>query len=84
MLHTKICLPSECVFKNHTVNKMQLKHFEHLANLERSIVKQQFQRAVKAPVLPFGPKIGEENKKEGKQEPKEKSWGKTTPRKQQG
>ena len=34
---------------------MQLKHFEHLANLERSIVKEQFQKAVKAPVLPFGP-----------------------------
>ena len=29
---------------------MQLKHFEHLANLERSIIKQQFQKAAKAPV----------------------------------
>ena len=29
---------------------MQLKHFEHLANLERSIIKTQFQRAAKAPV----------------------------------
>ena len=28
---------------------MQLKHFEHLANLERSIIKQQFQRAARAP-----------------------------------
>ena len=49
---------------------MQLKHFEHLANLERSIVKQQFQRAVKAPVLPFGPKIGEQKRIQGKQKPK--------------
>ena len=41
---------------------MQLKHFEHLANLERSIIKQQFQRAVKAPVLPFGAKMqGKQN-----------------------
>ena len=55
---------------------MQLKHLEHLANLERSIVKQQFQRAVKAPVLPFGPKIGEEKRKEGKQKPKERKPGK--------
>ena len=29
---------------------MQLKHFEHLANLERNIIKTQFQRAAKAPV----------------------------------
>ena len=29
---------------------MQLKHFEHLANLERSIIKQQFVKAAKAPV----------------------------------
>ena len=52
---------------------MQLKHFEHLANLERSIVKEQFQKAVKAPVLPFGPKIGEQKKLEGKQQPKERN-----------
>ena len=30
---------------------MQLKHFEHLANLERSIIKQQFVRAAKAPTV---------------------------------
>ena len=30
---------------------MQLKHFEHLANLERSIIKQQFVRASKAPTV---------------------------------
>ena len=30
--------------------KMSLKHFEHLANLERSIIKNQFQKAAKAPV----------------------------------
>ena len=29
---------------------MHLKHFEHLANLERSIIKQQFVKAAKAPV----------------------------------
>ena len=37
---------------------MQLKHFEHLANLERSIIKQQFVNAAKKPAppsLPFGP-----------------------------
>ena len=28
---------------------MQLKHFENLANLERSIIKQQFVKAAKAP-----------------------------------
>ena len=55
---------------------MQLKHFEHLANLERSIVKEQFQKAVKAPVLPFGPKIGEQKRVAGKQKPKEKKLGK--------
>ena len=76
MPHTKICLPSECVFKNRTIKKMQLKHFEHLANLERSIVKEQFQKAVKAPVLPFGPKIGEQKRVEGKQKPKERKLGK--------
>ena len=37
--------------------KMSLKHFEHLANLERNIIKQQFLNAAKqpAPPLPFGP-----------------------------
>ena len=37
---------------------MQLKHFEHLANLERNIIKQQFVNAAKKPAppsLPFGP-----------------------------
>ena len=29
---------------------MSLKHFEHLANLERNIIKQQFVKAAKAPV----------------------------------
>ena len=31
---------------------MQLKHFEHLANLERSIIKQQFLRAAKQSEVP--------------------------------
>ena len=48
---------------------MQLKHFEHLANLDRSIIKEQLQKAAKAPVLPFGPKIGEEKRIVGKQKP---------------
>ena len=35
---------------------MHLKHFEHLANLERNIIKQQFVNAAKKPpALPFGP-----------------------------
>ena len=40
---------------------MSLKHFEHLANLERNIIKQQFVKAAKAPVtmsyaIPYGAK----------------------------
>ena len=36
---------------------MQLKHFENLANLERSIIKQQFVKAAKAPVtMSYGAK----------------------------
>ena len=36
---------------------MHLKHFEHLANLERNIIKSQFQRAAKAPVtMSYGAK----------------------------
>ena len=36
---------------------MQLKHFDHLANLERNIIKSQFQRAAKAPVtMSYGAK----------------------------
>ena len=38
-------------------SKMQLKHFENLANLERSIIKQQFVKAAKAPVpMSYGAK----------------------------
>ena len=55
---------------------MQPKDFEQLANLERSIVKEQFQRAVKVPTLPFGPKIGEK-RLVGKQKPTEKKVGKS-------
>ena len=55
---------------------MQLKHFEHLANLERSIVKEQFQQAVKnAPNLPFGPRMPKYRLK-GKQAPREQKLGK--------
>ena len=36
---------------------MSLKHFEHLANLERNIIKQQFVKAAKAPVaMSYGAK----------------------------
>ena len=37
---------------------MQLKHFEHLANLERSIIKEQFVRAAKQSeaARPYGKK----------------------------
>ena len=37
---------------------MQPKHFEHLANLERSVLKKQFQNVLKPPhpTLPFGAK----------------------------
>ena len=34
---------------------MQLRHFENLANLERQVIKQQFQKVVNPPTLPFGP-----------------------------
>ena len=56
---------------------MQLKHFEHLANLERSIIKEQFVRAANRshPTMPFGPKIGKEKRLKGKQKPKEKRLG---------
>ena len=57
---------------------MQLKHFEHLANLERNIIKQQYVNAAKKPVpptFPFGPKIGKDKRLKGKQKPKEKKLG---------
>ena len=34
---------------------MQLKDWENLANLERQVIKQQFQKVVKPPTMPFGP-----------------------------
>ena len=34
---------------------MQLKDWENLANLERQVIKQQFQKVVKPPPMPFGP-----------------------------
>ncbi len=34
---------------------MQPRHFENLANLERQVIKQQFQKVVNPPTLPFGP-----------------------------
>ena len=34
---------------------MHLKDWENLANLERQVIKQQFQKVVKPPAMPFGP-----------------------------
>ena len=53
--------------------KMQPRHFENLANLERQVIKQQFQKVVNPPTLPFGPEpLRAEARKVGKQRPKEK------------
>ena len=52
---------------------MQPRHFENLANLERQVIKQQFQKVVNPPTLPFGPERG--TRKVGKQRPKEKKLG---------
>ena len=52
---------------------MQPRHFENLANLERQVIKQQFQKVVNPPTLPFGPApLQEKVRKGGKQRPKEK------------
>ena len=50
---------------------MQPRHFENLANLERQVNKQQFQKVVNPPTLPFGPERNK-TRKVGKQRPKEK------------
>ena len=52
---------------------MQPRHFENLANLERQVIKQQFQKVVNPPTLPFGPApLQDKARKGGKQRPKEK------------
>ena len=51
---------------------MQPRHFENLANLERQVIKQQFQKVVKPPTLPFGPEPLRGTRMVGKQRPKEK------------
>ena len=52
---------------------MQPRHFENLANLERQVIKQQFQKVVNPPTLPFGPEpLRDKTRKVGKQRPKEK------------
>ena len=65
---------------------MSLKHFEHLANLERNIIKQQFVNAAKKPVpptLPFGPKIPlKEKRLKGKQKPKLQTFEESQPQAQ--
>ena len=56
--------------------KMQPRHFENLANLERQVIKQQFQKVVNPPTLPFGPEpLRDKTRKVGKQRPKEKKLG---------
>ena len=55
---------------------MQPRHFENLANLERQVIKQQFQKVVNPPTLPFGPEpLRDKTRKVGKQKPKEKKLG---------
>ena len=54
---------------------MQLKHWENLANLDRAIVKEQFQKVVNPPTLPFGPSLPQKRLK-GKQRPREVRIGK--------
>ena len=55
---------------------MQPRHFENLANLERQVIKQQFQKVVNPPTLPFGPEpLRDKTRKVGKQRPKEKKLG---------
>ena len=51
---------------------MQPRHFENLANLERQVIKQQFQKVVNPPTLPFGPEPLRGTRTVGKQRPKEK------------
>ena len=55
---------------------MQPRHFENLANLERQVIKQQFQKVVNPPKLPFGPApLQDKTRKGGKQKPREKKLG---------
>ena len=55
---------------------MQPRHFENLANLERQVIKQQFQKVVNPPTLPFGPApLRDLARKAGKQKPKERKLG---------
>ena len=55
---------------------MQPRHFENLANLERQVIKQQFQKVVNPPTLPFGPEpLRGKKRKVGKQRPKEMKLG---------
>ena len=56
--------------------EMQPRHFENLANLERQVIKQQFQKVVNPPTLPFGPEpLRDKTRKVGKQKPKEQKLG---------
>ena len=55
---------------------MQPRHFENLANLERQVIKQQFQKVVNPPTLPFGPEPLRDKARLGKKgKPKEKKLG---------
>ena len=56
---------------------MQPRHFENLANLERQVIKQQFQKVVNPPTLPFGPApLQAKTRMGGKQKPREQKLGK--------
>ena len=55
---------------------MQPRHFENLANLERQVIKQQFQKVVNPPTLPFGPEpLRDKARMAKKGKPKEKKLG---------
>ena len=55
---------------------MQPRHGENLANLERQVIKQQFQKVVNPPTLPFGPApLQDTTRKVGKGKPKEPKLG---------
>ena len=55
---------------------MQPRHFENLANLERQVIKQQFQKVVNPPTLPFGPEpLRDKARLATKGRPKEKKLG---------
>ena len=53
---------------------MQPRHFENLANLERQVIKQQFQKVVNPPTLPFGPEPLRDKARLAKKGKPRKAW----------